>query len=357
MQVCNRADVHELARWLGRYLGRLQASPRVQIRMIMQNHSRARGQGAFHRPCLSRMLATAFLALGVLVSVAGCAGLVPDSGFAPGWVKSGATLRFTEESLFDYIDGGAELFLEFGFSELLVQHYEKEESEMTLELYRMERPESALGIYLSRRGRESPVRGVKARNTGSPYQLCVLKGAYFTQVNSFEGEESLLPAMVALANQSLGAVPEGRPVKLLDSLPEENLVPGSELLVRGPFALQPIFTFGRGDVLGLGGRVFGVVGDYYENGKQGETFPSGPEGEIAQGETAATYTRILILYPDDEHAVGAFHHLLDNLDSYISVLDKGESRFVFSDYRRKFGSVTVKGNVMDISVNLSKEPD
>jgi hypothetical protein len=30
--------------------------------------------------------------------------------------------------------------------------------------------------------------------------------------------------------------------------------------------------------------------------------------------------------------------------------------FVFKDYRARFGSVELRGRVMDISVNLSKEP-
>jgi hypothetical protein len=42
------------------------------------------------------------------------AGALPGDGFVPGWLRSGPGLRFNERSLFDFIDGGAELFLEFG---------------------------------------------------------------------------------------------------------------------------------------------------------------------------------------------------------------------------------------------------
>ncbi len=274
------------------------------------------------------------------------AGALPNDGFAPGLLKSGPGLRFNERSLFDYIDGGAELFLEFGFKELQVQRYARGGSELTLEVYRMESPEAALGIYLARSDAESPVDGIKARNTGSPHQVCVLKGSVFVQINNFEGGEESLPVMAELANRALDRVPPGRPVTLLQNLPRENLVPRSEALVRGPFGLQPIFTFGNGDPLLLGGKVFAVVGDYYEDG-------SGPD--------AATYTRVVVLYPGRSAANRAYAHLVANLDPYIEVLrkstpDSGVTGFAFKDYRARFGSVELRGRLMDIRVNLLKEP-
>ena len=59
----------------------------------------------------------------------------PKDNFVKGWVKSGQTLRFTKNDLYGHINGGAELFLEFGFNELLVQRYEKGGEEITLEIY------------------------------------------------------------------------------------------------------------------------------------------------------------------------------------------------------------------------------
>jgi hypothetical protein len=322
------------------------------------------------------------------------ASVLPDDGFAPGWLKSGPGLRFNDKNLFDYIDGGAELFLEFGFKELLVQRYAHGGSELTLEVYRMESPEAALGIYLARSDAETPVDGIKTRNTGSPHQVSVLKGSAFVQINNFEGGEESLPVMAELANRALDRVPPGKPVTLLRNLPRENLVPGSEALVRGPFGLQPIFTFGNGDPLLLGGRVFAVVGDYYEDGGREERGGT-PNGRTearpdtptaAAGPDAATYTRIVVVYPGRSAASRAYAHLLANLDTYIEVLRKsapdsgaqgsgavssgGERSgataasgahsstpgFVFKDYRARFGSVELRGRVMDISVNLSKEP-
>ncbi|UCF77895.1 MAG: hypothetical protein JSW03_07215 [Candidatus Eiseniibacteriota bacterium] len=272
---------------------------------------------------------------------------VPRDDFAPGWTLSGRALRFAQENLYDYIDGGAELFLEFGFEELAVYRYARGEEEITLEMYRMESPASALGIYLMRCGEETPVEGIRARNSGDRYQFNVLKGSHFVQVNSFEGDESLVPVMVALTQRALQGVPEGDSVRLFEHLPREGLVRGSELLIRGPYGLQAVFTFGKGDVLKLGGEVFGVVGNY-ELGDSG----AGGCGE----EDGRTYSKIFIPYSDAEAARSAYESLVQNLDEHVTVLARSESGFVFRDYRGKFGSAELKGRLLELRVNLPERP-
>jgi hypothetical protein len=71
-----------------------------------------------------------------------------------------------QKDMYGYIDGGAELFFEFGFSELTVQRYRCGERELSLDLYRMTGPDAALAVYLAKKGEERPVPGVEDRNTG-----------------------------------------------------------------------------------------------------------------------------------------------------------------------------------------------
>lgn len=92
--------------------------------------------------------------------------ILPKDDFVPGWKRSGKAVAFIKADLFNYIDGGAELFLEFGFEKLSIQRYARGKSELTLEVYEMDSPESALGIYLTKCGLETPVKGIAARNSG-----------------------------------------------------------------------------------------------------------------------------------------------------------------------------------------------
>jgi hypothetical protein len=58
----------------------------------------------------------------------------------------------SSEDLFNHIDGGAELYLEFGFERLRIQAYTYGKAEISLEVYEMTGPASALGVISSRRG-------------------------------------------------------------------------------------------------------------------------------------------------------------------------------------------------------------
>ena len=263
---------------------------------------------------------------------------IPRDDFLPEWKKSDRLLRFEKNDLYGYIDGGAELFLEFGFIELLVQKYVRDSAELTLEVYRMDSPAAALGIYLLRRGEETPIPGVGTRNSGSRWQLLAVKGHCFVQVNNFSGDSTLAPVMATLARTPLTSVPEGESVKLFDLLPRENLVPASERLIRGPYGLQPIFTFGEGDVLQLGGKIFGVVGEYRDS-------------------ISGAFTRIMIEYPDSAAAMAAYRNLTAGLDSTLRPMIHTGDSMVFEDFQKKFGATKVRGRNIEAVVNLSRRPE
>jgi len=263
--------------------------------------------------------------------------ILPDDNFVPGWTTSGKTLRFVGTDLFNYINGGAELFREFGFKELLVQGYRHKDNEMVLEVYQMDSPEAALGIYLMKCGNETPIEKITARNSANKYQFTIVIGSYFIQVNSYAGDEKLIPIMTILAQQTLKFIPKERPVKLLDNLPKENLIPGSELIVRGPYGLQPIYTFGEGDILQLKSEIFGIVSDYKDT-------------------NLGNYTLIIINYKNSEDALLAYRNLLMNLDPYLEVLGQWEHGFIVKDFQKKFGLVNLNDNFINIKIKLSEKP-
>lgn len=260
---------------------------------------------------------------------------LPGNNFFPGWVKSDSLRHFPKEDLFNHINGGAELFHEFGFIDLFVQSYRNGENEIVLEVYRMESPEAALGIYLMKCGKETPIGGIAARNSGSKYQFTIVKGNYFLQINSFSGDETLMPALVSLAQGTLVNIPQGLEVQLLKILPEENLVPGSELIIRGMYGLQPIYTFGDGDILQLKGKTFGVVGNYLDSSK-------------------TEYTKLFFIYLNNSSAKSAFENLVTNLDPYLKILEQTPGRLLFKDYQNKFGRANLIGNQIQIDIHLTE---
>ncbi len=275
------------------------------------------------------------LIIGIFTSTAISQVRLPDDHFEKGWKKSSRTLVFHSNDLINYIKGGAELFLEFGFEDLHVQRYAKDDAEIGIEVYRMESPESAMGIYLMNKGAETQIKGIPARHAASRLQITILRGSYFILINNYSGSSSLQKDMAKASRAVLARIPLVEPSNVFDILPAQNRIQDSETIFRGPFGLQSIFTFGQGDILKLGGKVFGVSADYTTE-----------EGD--------KYTRLIIRYPDVASFKMAFHSLVTFFDPYLEILNIKEDGFIFKDYQEKFGVVEAKDQIIDIWVHISE---
>ena len=264
-------------------------------------------------------------------------GIIPGDGFSAGWKKAGPVRTFIKQDLFNHIDGGAELYLEFGFVKLAVQPYTNGKAELGLEAYEMESPAAALGIYLIQAGRESGWPEIKARNSSEDAQIAAVKGLFFVKINNFEGGGGVKPAMIALINTVLAGVAADPSADPFAVLPLEGRIPGTERLIRGPVGLQPYFTFGEGDILGLGGKIFAVLADYREG-----------DGSFS--------TRLIIDYGTPAPASAVFENLRTNLDPYLTIVETQPRSFVFRDYQRKFGRAALGERVLEIRFKLSRRP-
>ncbi len=259
----------------------------------------------------------------------------PQDDFIDGWTKARHS-KFSANNLYGYINGGAELFLEFGFDELIIQRYQKGDAEISAEIYIMDNPLSALGIYLAKCGKETPNSSIKARNSVNEFQFTLVQDRYFIFINNFEGTREFVPVMDSLAQHILVSLPESSNADIWEYLPEENKVSGSEQIIRGPYSLQPIYTFGKGDILQLNGEVFGYLAAYRNDG--------------------AIYTQIVIPYPDVEKANSTFQNLSENLDPYLKILIQSDNQFVFENYQQKFGTAKLEGCILTLIIHLENKP-
>lgn len=264
-------------------------------------------------------------------------GPMPADGFAGVWTRDGGPTVFPGAELYGHIDGGAEVFLELGFEGLEVQRYTADVGEIAVELYRMTDPVAALGIYLMKCGTETPDPSLEARHTAGPDQLQMVRGSSYVSVNVMRSDGDLEPALVDFARHVSEHLPAGEATGVFEALPQPGRVGGSERVIRGPFTLEALYTFGEGDILGLAGTVTAVAAEYEHDGGR--------------------FTRIVVPYGDAAAAGDAFDGLAANLDPYLEVVDRGPARLVFSDYAGQFGDVRRDGGTITILVHLSERPD
>jgi hypothetical protein len=262
---------------------------------------------------------------------------LPPAGFLGVWRLGGPAKVYVGAQLYDYIDGGAEVFFELGFDRVTVQRYQAGGDELAVELYTMRDAVAALGIYLSKCGQETPAPDLADRHTAGRHQLMLVRDRTFLVVDNLSGKSERAPTLVDFAREVVKALPTTQPTAVFAALPAAGLVEGSQRVVRGPLALQSFILLGDGDVLRLGGTITAVAARY-------------------TGGALGARTLIVVPYPDAISATGALAYLTAHLDSEIKPLASSATRLAFRDYSGTFGTVPVVGGSLELVLGLAADP-
>ena len=102
----------------------------------------------------------------------------------PGWNLAGQPQVFSPETLYDYIDGAADLYLKYECEELQVAEYRKDKASVTAEVYRHRDALHAFGIYSQER---LPGADVKAIGSQGYYESAVfnfIQGSFYVKLTS-----------------------------------------------------------------------------------------------------------------------------------------------------------------------------
>ena len=165
-------------------------------------------------------------ALVVFASASG-AGSMTGSDLLPdkigGWTPSGQDSVYNAETIYDYMDGAAELYLSYSFDRLFVRTLEKPGSPtITIELFSMKSSQDAFGVFsLQREGKHIGI------GTESEYERGLLrfwKGTYFANIYTERETPEAKKALLHAGTHVSDAInSRGKKPRLLDVLPETGL--------------------------------------------------------------------------------------------------------------------------------------
>jgi len=93
-------------------------------------------------------------------------------------------------SLWGYMNGGADLYLEYGFEKLWVKEYKKEGEILKLEFFRMNKPLNAYGIFSVNRYKCDTLVKLPLHSCLSPYQLQLCFGNWYISISNTTGQEN-----------------------------------------------------------------------------------------------------------------------------------------------------------------------
>ena len=139
------------------------------------------------------------------------------------WKASGQDAVYDRKTLYDYMDGGAEVYLAFDFRDVYVRKYaDAAENELVLDIYDMGSPAEAFGLFSC--DRQDPEAGIGQGSEYGPGLLRFWRGRYFVSVTVSGNEDKAEKAVLELGNAVAPLLgPDGGPPEMLKLLPSAGL--------------------------------------------------------------------------------------------------------------------------------------
>jgi hypothetical protein len=161
-----------------------------------------------------------------------------------GWRQSGEIQTFAPKTLYEYINGAADLYLAYDFQELTVAEFQNDrKASVTVEIYRHKSPNDAFGIYSQERVPDADYLSIGAQGYLGQHILNCLSGRYYVKLNSYgtgTEDREVLQAFAEKVVKNLGEK-EGLP-SVLGSFPPEGKIRNSEKFISKNFLGYPFLN-------------------------------------------------------------------------------------------------------------------
>jgi hypothetical protein len=185
------------------------------------------------------MMKTICLILGIITFLWVSGGEAKDFKFPEmtGWKQSEEPQTFLPKTLYEYINGAADLYLTYDFQELRVAEYLNDrKASVTIEIYRHKSPTDAFGIYSQERLPEANYLNIGAQAYIDKNILDFFSGSYYVKINSYNTGAEDQEVLQAFAKGVVENLDEkgGLPSRL-SSFPTEGKKSNSEKFIARNF--------------------------------------------------------------------------------------------------------------------------
>lgn len=237
-----------------------------------------------------------------------------------GWIPDGEAQLAEGEDLFLLINGGADIYLEYGFVACLFQTYGSQDGRsINVEIYEMDGPEAAYGIFTFKRSGSGTRVDVGQEGSYESYYVIFWRGRYIITVialGEWDGSRADVLQIAGAFDARIDVEAERPPIASF--LPMENLQPNGITYLKGNLALFNQYLFDREDIFGL---KEGVVGEYEE------------------------YTVFIFQYDDEAESAKWFESAKDHLqgsrrfDNFVNgngrfeMCDRNDHRFAIKHFK------------------------
>jgi hypothetical protein len=175
---------------------------------------------------------------------------LPAAGNVKGWTAAGDPQIFRGEALFLYIDGGAEIYHEYGFRQVLTREYANAAgSILSLEIYEMADPAAAFGAFTFKSSASGKPIDAGQGGRLEDYYLNFWKGPCLVAVTALDGSAECRAGILPLAAAVDARIKlSGERPALANAIPGEWLAGGRVVYLKGIIGLNNIHVFFPSDV-------------------------------------------------------------------------------------------------------------
>ena len=170
---------------------------------------------------------------------------LPADGELSGWSLVDDSEHFEADNLWEYINGQADFFIDYGFVRVDTAEYrhDQDSSSVVLEVYRMGRPQEAFGIFAAERTRDDRPLEIGAGAYLGANVLGFWQGERYVKLTSFDEGPAIEQLLIGLAEEVSSRVPrQGHELETLLLFPEEGREEASERFIPKNFLGQPYLT-------------------------------------------------------------------------------------------------------------------
>ena len=204
------------------------------------------------------------------------------------WKKSTDFAVYDSDNLYTYINGGAELYISFQFTNLLSQSYANEEDEeIQIDIFDMGSSQNAYGIFSHSRESVDDFIGASIESEYAGGLLTFWKGRYYVSILAYP-ETDPKRLLVQKLGQKISEQIQGPSVKpeLVNLLPDEGLQPHRIKYFSHHTWLNSYHFFSNENLLNIDHQTEVVMATY-------------------QGDGSKPAVLILLQYPEQAAAISA----------------------------------------------------
>jgi hypothetical protein len=210
------------------------------------------------------------------------------------WKLSSPVKIYDKTTIFDYIDGAAELYFAYNYTKVASAEYKNGQTSIIIDVYDMTTPENAFGIYSLNRYQGANYVSIGNEGILTGTNLDFWKGNYYCKVYSFDQSEKYQKDVTDFGNKLASKIIDtGEEPAVIKKLPPNGLITKTARFFTKKLGLDNIHFVSEDNLFSLDGETKGVVAEYKINENRFSSFiieyPSSQKADLA----FETYTKYL----------------------------------------------------------------